>query len=192
MNNCYMIAFNKELRPITLNQNVLKVDYSELKKLTLIDSVTSKMSDEELRRKLFEHGIIESINTPLCIVNEKVNYGTKDIDIFRIITKDYYSSSLNNVGDNILLKFQELYYDDLDFKEIANFILGDDKIQMIFHLYGLGGRRYKLDYPDERNIVLSLNIYKKYHKLENYPEKDDKYELHKDEIIHLLSTRVNI
>ena len=192
MNNCYLIAFNKQLRQIELNQNMLKATDDELNNLKYIDSITSKYSEETFKNYLLKRGIIENIDTPICIVNQKENYRQeKEINIYRIINKGYYDNYLTN-SSNLLEEFQTRYYSNNDFKEIANYIITEDEIKRIFYFNGYSGRSYKLDYNNIRNIVLSLNIFKKYKKLEFYNDKDNNYIDHRDEIISLLSHNYNI
>ena len=191
-NNCYLIAFNQQLRKININQQMLDISSDEARKLKYIDSLTSPLEEKEFREYLFKKGIIESIDTPICIVDEYKKYdNTKDINIFRIITKGNNNEKLDN-DYKLLEDFQTLYYTNKDYQEIANFIIGQDEIKRIFFFNGYNGRKYKLDYYNVRNIVLSLNVFDKYKKLDNTPEKDYDYMAHKDEIISLLSSRSNI
>ncbi len=192
MNNCYLIAFNKQLRKIELNQSMLNASNDELTNLKYIDSVTSKYDEETFRNYLLNRGIIENINTPICIVNQKLNSRQeKEMDIYRIINKGKYDNYLSD-SSTLLEQFQSLYYDNQDFKEIANYIITDDEIKRIFYFNGYSGRSYKLDYNNIRNIVLSLNVFEKYKKLELYNDKDNDYTKYVNEINSLLSHNYNI
>jgi len=186
MNNCYLIAFNKQLRIINLDQELLNAKYEDLSKLKFIDSVTSRYDEKELKEKLFQKGIIESVDTPICISRIHMHQNKKETTNYRLLTKGPLNYLLDNVDSAILQDFHQLYDGDKNFKEIAEFIIGKDNINMIFYFNGYGGRTYKLDYQYARNIVLSLNIFKMYGTLSNYQDKNNNYDQSSDEIISLL------
>ena len=191
MNNCFLVAFNKQLRRIELNQDMLNAS-DDFEKLKHIDSFTSKYDEEPFKNYLLKKGIIENIDTPICIVNQKENHrNEKEINIYRVINSGLYNKYLSNSSE-LLDIFQKLYDSDNNYKEIANFIINEDKINRIFYFNGHSGKTYKLDYDDVRNIVLSLNIFNKYKKLELFNEKNNDYLAHKDEINSLLSNNYNI
>ena len=192
MNNCYIMAFNKKIRLISLNNNVLKADVDELTNLKYIDSIISKYNEKDFKEYLFRNSIIESMDTPICIVNEYINSNNlKDINVYKIITKGTYNNYLNN-NAYLLEKFQQLYFSDDNYREIANKIMGEDEVKRIFYFNGYSGRNYKLNYMQTRNIVLSLNIFDVYKDYKLYELNDYDFESHKDEIISLLSTKTNI
>ena len=186
MNNCYLIAFNKQLRIINLDQELLNAKYEDLSKLKFIDSITSRYDEKELKEKLFQKGIIESDDTPICISRIHMHQNKKETINYRLLTKGPANYLLDNVDSAILQDFHQLYDGDKKFKEIAEFIIGKDNINMIFYFNGYGGRTYKLDYQYARNIVLSLNIFKMYGTLSNYQDKNNNYDQSSDEIISLL------
>ena len=186
MNNCYLVAFNKQLRIINLDQELLNANYEDLSKLKFIDSVTSRYDEKELKEKLFKKGIIESVDTPICISRVYMHQNKKETTNYRLLTKGPANYLLDSVDSAILQDFHQLYDGDKNFKEIAEFIIGKDNINMIFYFNGYGGRTYKLDYQYARNIVLSLNIFKMYETLSNYQDQNNNYDQSSDEIISLL------
>jgi len=186
MNDCYLIAFNKQLRKINLDQELLNAKYEDLSKLKFIDSITSRYDEKELKEKLFKKGIIESVDTPICISKVTTLANKKDVINFRLLTKGPKNYLLKSIDDEILQDFHQLYDADSNFKEIANYIIGQDNINRIFYFNGYGGRTYKLDYQYARNIVLSLNIFQMYGRLSEYQDKNNNYDQSRDEIISLL------
>ena len=192
MNNYYLLAFNKQLRPIEIIKEEEKSSINDQSNLKYIDLVSSKYNEEEFRNFLLKKGIIEKIDTPICIVNEeKKRNRDKEIKIYRVINKGMYNDNLENYSQ-LLEKFIGLYDNNQDFKDIANFIITKSEIDRIFRINGYSGRIYKLEYHNVRNIVFSFNIFNKYHKLDNYPDKDNDYISHKDEINSLLEPKHNI
>ena len=186
MNNCYLIAFNKQLRKINVDPEILNANKEEADKLRFIDFATSRYDEKELKEKLFQNGIIESVDTPICISRVSTFAGKKEVTNFRLLTKGPYNYLLESLDSAILEDFHKLYDDDKNFKEIANFIIGQDNIKRIFYFNGYSGRAYKLDYPDARNIVLSQNIHRMYETLSNYQDKNNNYDQSSEEIISLL------
>jgi hypothetical protein len=186
MNNCYLIAFNKQLRKINLDQELLNAKYEDLSKLQFIDSITSRYDEKELKEKLFQKGIIESVDTPICISRVSTFGNKKEVINYRLLTSGPYSNTLGAIDGEVLMDFHDLYDNDKQFQEIANFIIGKENIGRIFYFNGYGGRAYKLNYSDARNIVLAQNIYKMCGTLSNYQDKNNDYNQSSDEIISLL------
>ena len=193
MNGSYLIAFNQKIRQIELDQNRINVDPKGKEELQYIDLVTSIYTKDELRKGLLKKGITESYDTPIYIAKLASVAGKPSVELYKLVTKEdisRYEHSYNLF--DIFKEFHTLYLSDNEFRLLANYFMDEYYIGYIFKKYGDLDRAFVPNYYDARKMQEILDVFKKYHTLDEFKQSTEDYHNSKGEIISLLSPQYNL
>ncbi len=182
--NYYIIAFNNNLRIISLNNDMLREsDVSKLSNLAYLDLLTSNIEESKFRKYLLDNKIIDKIYTPIFIVKKYKYNGKYNIKFHNLIFKDNNSYLINNLAltdlrnryislrdcGYLLKKFGMEYCRDNKFKNIIDNIINSHEVD---DLLNYQENKDKMDqrfrYSLLRDIVSSMQISDKYDSVYDY------------------------
>ena len=134
MNNCYLVAFNKSLRLIDIDEEKININQNNKSNLEYIDAITEEYDSDYLRNGLLQKGIIESVDTPIYVaeVFKRLGEDKKKLELYKILTKEdkeKYEHSYDLF--NIFKEFHELYRTNKEFAQLAKYFIEETDIEQI-------------------------------------------------------------